>query len=307
MRNPSTLPDLDTDYSLSHELVTSYSEDGFAMVRGLASAAEMTIYRKAILDAVIRYNTETRPLSERDTYGKAFLQVMNLWTKDEAARNFTLARRFAKVAAELMGVPGVRLYHDQALFKEPGGGHTPWHQDGFYWPVDQTKAVTMWMPMVDISEVMGSMTFAVGSNRDGLVPVENEISDDSEAFFDRYVSEKGYTLSSGGGDGGGRCDIPQRSHPPSGTRQRDRHDARSDDDHLFRRSDGDQRTDEQVPGSRPRQLVPWLRPRRRGVEHVESVAISSLGEVLGVGPDRRAAFSGPNTRPLVYPLTHQSG
>lgn len=26
-------------------------------------------------------------------------------------------------------VDGVRIYHDQALFKGPGGGHTPWHCD----------------------------------------------------------------------------------------------------------------------------------------------------------------------------------
>ena len=29
----------------------------------------------------------------------------------------------------LMGVDGVGLYHDQALVKEAGGGHTPWHCD----------------------------------------------------------------------------------------------------------------------------------------------------------------------------------
>jgi len=31
-----------------------------------------------------------------------------------------------------MGVQGVRLYHDQALIKEPGGKPTPWHQDYYY-------------------------------------------------------------------------------------------------------------------------------------------------------------------------------
>ena len=54
---------------------------------------------------------------------------MNLWQKDEAVKRFVFEQQFAQVAADLLGVEKVRLYHDQALFKEPGGGHTPWHQD----------------------------------------------------------------------------------------------------------------------------------------------------------------------------------
>jgi hypothetical protein len=37
-----------------------------------------------------------------------------------------------------MEVEGVRLYHDQALFKEAEGGITPWHADhtiGLYQPL----------------------------------------------------------------------------------------------------------------------------------------------------------------------------
>ena len=59
---------------------------------------------------------------------------MNLWAVDDAVKQFTLAKRFAKIAADLLGVDKVRLYHDQALYKEPGGGFTPWHQDQYYWP-----------------------------------------------------------------------------------------------------------------------------------------------------------------------------
>lgn len=42
------------------------------------------------------------------------------------------------------------MYHDQALFKEPGGGPTPWHQDRFYSPLTTENTVTMWMPLVDV-------------------------------------------------------------------------------------------------------------------------------------------------------------
>ncbi|MEJ7661127.1 MAG: phytanoyl-CoA dioxygenase family protein [Hymenobacter sp.] len=92
---------------------------------------------------------------------------MNLWRADEGVRRFVLARRFARLAADLLGVENVRIYHDQALFKEPGGGPTPWHQDQYYWPVDTTNTITMWMPLVDIDVAMGMLTFASGSHRQG--------------------------------------------------------------------------------------------------------------------------------------------
>ncbi|MCH7789935.1 MAG: phytanoyl-CoA dioxygenase family protein [Acidobacteria bacterium] len=69
---------------------------------------------------------------------------------------------------------------DQALIKEAGGGHTPWHQDQGYWPLDNTDTVTMWMPLVDISDDVGSMTFADGSHLGGDIAA-GAISDDSHA------------------------------------------------------------------------------------------------------------------------------
>ena len=61
-----------------------------------------------------------------------------------------------EAAAHLLGVDGVRLSHDQALFKEPGGGRTPWHQDQCYWPLDTDKTITMWMPLVDVPGEVGT-------------------------------------------------------------------------------------------------------------------------------------------------------
>ena len=83
---------------------------------------EVTAYRPAILDIVERYKSGIKPLSERDTYGKAFLQIGNLWTDNEAVRRFVFSRRFAKIAADLMGVDGVRLYHDQACSRSRAAG-----------------------------------------------------------------------------------------------------------------------------------------------------------------------------------------
>jgi ectoine hydroxylase-related dioxygenase (phytanoyl-CoA dioxygenase family) len=180
------LPDLAQDYPVTLEQIARNQRDGHILLQRAASAAEVAAYRPHISGAALRYSTETRPLHERNTYGKAFLQVINLWERDAAVRRFVLARRFGKIAADLMGVDGVRLFHDQALFKEPGGGFTPWHQDQIYWPLDTDHTITMWMPLVDIPADVGSMTFVTGSHRLDYKSMLS-ISDASEEVLQTYV------------------------------------------------------------------------------------------------------------------------
>lgn len=172
----------------------AYRRDGHVLLRGLATAEEVAPYRTLITDATLRRSADVAPLAERSTYGKAFLQVMNLWRDDPAVARFVMARRFAGVAAQLMGVDAVRIYHDQALFKEPGGGRTPWHQDATYWPIDGARCITMWMPLVDITPEMGVMAFASGSAAAGSLS-DLVISDDSDADFDRLLADGSHVVS----------------------------------------------------------------------------------------------------------------
>lgn len=186
---------LDSPYTLHAADQKQFHDHGHVVLRGLASPDEVHAARARIQSAVDRLKHEARdgayqkPLADRDTYHKAFLQLENLWTRDESVRAFSLSRRFAGAAAALLGVERVRIYHDQALFKEPGGGHTPWHQDQYYWPLDTDQTVTLWMPLVDASIETGSLVFADGTHRMG--PLANlAISDASETAFRDAVIER---------------------------------------------------------------------------------------------------------------------
>lgn len=190
----------DHDFN-SHSDLTAAAEclrtNGHVLMRGLVEDDELVSPRNAILGAMKRHANEERDIESRDTYSKAFLQVTNLWEKDERVKRFVFERRFAEIAADLLGVEKVRLYHDQALFKVPGGGHTPWHQDKFYWPLDTDNMITMWMPLVDVDEKMGLIRFASGSHLSGAV--ENlEISDESEDFFARYLDRTSFPVEGPG-------------------------------------------------------------------------------------------------------------
>lgn len=183
-------PDLSGPPALPSDAAAALDADGYAVVRGLASPEEVAAYRPAILAAGPKGRYDTRPLAERDTYGQAFVQMLNLWRHDETVRAFVFARRFARAAAELLRVDAVRLYHDQALFKEPGGGFTPWHQDQFYWPLDTPHTVTLWMPLVPVDSAMGAMHFAAGSHRLGSLG-DFPIGDASQEAFQRAVDAHG--------------------------------------------------------------------------------------------------------------------
>ncbi len=188
---------IDTPFALDASTVDGFRRHGHAVVRGLASAEEIARFAPPILAQERRLAEKAPPLEERATYFKAFLQGHNLWTRDAAIKPFVFSARFAKVAAELMGVAGVRLYHDQSLTKEPGGGHTPWHQDQTYWPLDTDDTITMWMPLVDVPEAVGTMTFADGSYaRRDLGPWT--IGDESEAEFAGLVAREGFSTTTHG-------------------------------------------------------------------------------------------------------------
>lgn len=194
METKNALPDLNDIRIIPREQITAFQKDGHTLIHHVLSPDEIKAYRPVLVKAVDQYNTEKRKLEDRDTYGKAFLQIMNLWQQDNNVKKFVLAKRFAGIAADLMGVKNVRLYHDQALFKEAGGGPTPWHIDQYYWPLDSHNTVTMWMPLVDINVQMGMLTFASGSHKKDFV-FQHEISDDSEKEVSTYVDENNFQVS----------------------------------------------------------------------------------------------------------------
>ena len=179
--------DLYDHHPLTAEQVARYRLQGFIKLKDVLSAATLRTCGAAISAEVARRSRHVRPMASRSTYEKAFLQVMNLWRDDATARTFTLSRKLARLAAELMGVDGVRLYHDQALYKEPAGGITPWHCDQQYWPLATDHTITVWVPLQAVPLAMGPLAFSVGSHVTDFGRAL-EISDDSEREVTRRLT-----------------------------------------------------------------------------------------------------------------------
>ena len=178
---------LEKPFLITKEQVSFYQKNGFIKLKNVLSPQAVQYMNEVISAEVTRLNTQHLPMEERDTYGKAFLQIFNIWTKSDAVKEMVFSKRLAKIAADLMEVEGVRMYHDQALFKEAGGGHTPWHADQYYWPLNTDKCVTVWIPLQRTDLELGPLEFSAGSQQ--ITEGRNlKISDESEAELQKKLT-----------------------------------------------------------------------------------------------------------------------
>ena len=171
---------------LSQEQINFYQKNRFIKLKNVLNAETVQFFNEAITKQVNEMNQEHTALEDRTTYGKAFLQLFNLWLENPIVKELIFSQRLAKIASDLMEVNGVRLYHDQALFKEGGGGITPWHADQYYWPVETDKTVTAWIPLQETPLDMGPLEFSAGSHTivEGR---ELEIGDESEELIQKKL------------------------------------------------------------------------------------------------------------------------
>ena len=107
----------------------------------------------------------------------------------DAVSQFVLSRRLGSIASRLLKADAVRIYHEQALFKPPGGIDSHWHQDQYFFPFDDTFTMAVWMPLVACTLEMGPMRFVAGSHKyrdlEGM-----SISDESARFFDDFIERE---------------------------------------------------------------------------------------------------------------------
>jgi ectoine hydroxylase-related dioxygenase (phytanoyl-CoA dioxygenase family) len=195
----SDFPSLSEPYALSDEHIHTYREKGHVLLREVASKYEMDVYRPAIQKAVKQFEPETlaSSLSELKSFEDAgFISVLNLRERDEVCRRFVLAKRFGKIAADLLGVDRVRVYLDETFNKSPGGCQTHWHQDNTYFPLDTDQLITLWMPIKDTSTNMGTLSFASKSHREancGYFP----ITQNSDEHFASFIGDRHFDVYHG--------------------------------------------------------------------------------------------------------------
>ncbi|WMS44661.1 phytanoyl-CoA dioxygenase family protein [Acuticoccus sp. MNP-M23] len=175
--------ELATPYALDDAEVAFFQENGFIKLKGVLSPGAVMKLRHELL----RLLTETFGEGLDGGVQNRFLSMEMIWLDNPLIRQYVLSPRIAEICASLLAVPGVRLYHDNVLSKEPGCGRTPWHYDDHHFPLATNDVVTAWIPAQPIPLAMGPLAFAMPVSAYKLV--ERLTFNKTDTSYDRQVAE----------------------------------------------------------------------------------------------------------------------
>jgi phytanoyl-CoA hydroxylase len=184
---------------ISPEQVKKYQDEGFLVIPDFLSQQELAEWRTALDEALEKRKGNKLPDrasvygkgddADKSYYDNVFDQLINLWQDNEKMRNIMLDARLGKMAAELSGSDGIRIWHDQALIKKPWANPTSWHLDTPYWSFSDRRALSIWVALDDATLENGCLFFIPGSHKQ--TTFENPgIGKNMGAIFNTYPAFK---------------------------------------------------------------------------------------------------------------------
>ena len=148
----------------------SYRDDGYIIIDDFLDDTELNIWQEAVEEAVAARENKRLPYETAQIPVKAqneivFQQRINLWMDHPGVRRLMFDDRIGKMAADLEGVEGIRIWHDQVLTKQPWANPTTWHQDNTKWSFSSAQAITIWVALDEVDARNGCMFFLPGTHR----------------------------------------------------------------------------------------------------------------------------------------------
>tara|TARA_Y100000588_G_scaffold348112_1_gene397440 strand:+ start:8788 stop:9594 length:807 start_codon:yes stop_codon:yes gene_type:complete len=155
---------------LTQAEIESYHENGFVVIHDFLTDNELEAWRDAVGEAVETRGEARLPGEEGKKFGGSdsavFKQRLQLWMDHDKVRALMLDERIGKMAADLEGVDGIRVWHDQTLIKMPWGNPTSWHQDNPKWSFTSDHAVSIWIALDEVTTHNGCLYFVPGSHHE---------------------------------------------------------------------------------------------------------------------------------------------
>ena len=150
--------------------IDSYRDRGYLVIEHFLDAPELAHWRQITEEAIHHRLACNGPLTNQspgadDFYAQVFLQCIKLADTHEGMRQLMFDPRLGRLAATLAGVDGIRIWHDQALFKPPFGNPTAWHIDNPYWSFSSRQAISIWVALDDATLGNGCLWYLPGTHR----------------------------------------------------------------------------------------------------------------------------------------------
>ena len=171
--------------------IERYQDDGFLHLPSFLDANNVADLKSAVLDAVgdlgrTKIAGGDSDWEEGDAYyDRVFTQRLNLWRVNSRVRDYMLDAQLGEALSRLAGVDRFRVWHDQALIKEPNANPTAWHLDVPYWSFCSRHAISIWIALEDTTLSNGCLYFLPGSHK--IARYDNVTLDDNfGSLFDVY-------------------------------------------------------------------------------------------------------------------------
>jgi ectoine hydroxylase-related dioxygenase (phytanoyl-CoA dioxygenase family) len=184
-------------WKISEEQIDYYQTNGFIVIEDFLSPQELEYWRETVMEAVTERGGKKMPgkdtkIGEDDGinedaeyFGKVFDQLLNLWQTNDKVKELMIDEHIGEMAAKLSGSDGIRIWHDQALFKRPWANPTAWHLDTPFWSFSDRKALSIWIALDDATLENGCLYFIPGSHK--ITSFENSaIGKNMDAIFQVY-------------------------------------------------------------------------------------------------------------------------
>lgn len=168
----------------TEEHVTAYRRDGFVRLEGFLDGDELACWR-ATTDAAVADRLSVAQAPGDDYYRRVFLQLQRLADTHAGMAELILDQGLGEIVAQLAGIDGVRVWHDQALFKPPYGNPTAWHLDNPFWSFSSRDAISVWVALDDATIANGCLWYLPGTQRTARFDA-TEIGASFGALFDDY-------------------------------------------------------------------------------------------------------------------------
>lgn len=184
-------------WQITQDQIDYYQTNGFIVIEDFLSPSELEHWREAVMEAVTERGGKKMPgkdtkvgeddgiNEDAEYYGKVFDQLLNLWQTNDKVKELMIDERISEMAAKLSGSDGIRIWHDQALFKRPWANPTAWHLDTPFWSFSDRKALSIWIALDDATLENGCLYFIPGSHK--VTTYENKgIGKNMDAIFEVY-------------------------------------------------------------------------------------------------------------------------
>lgn len=158
--------------AITQQQIEDYQDQGFLVVEDFLSPDELAELKSAVLKTVKELGDkkvaggEVEMTDGNDYYAKVFTQKLNLWRINETVRRYMLDPGLGEAVSKLSGVDGMRVWHDQALIKQPWGNPTAWHLDAPYWAFHSRQTISIWIALEDATLQNGCLFFLPGTHKE---------------------------------------------------------------------------------------------------------------------------------------------